>query len=387
MMISTTSLLDIPFDDPGTMNVRITLYFDDPVGRSIQIYGYEAPDDELFATSFNLHYEEARARFGLTMIDFEGQFITQGEADDLHICHDSRRPAWTSDQNRQIHEIYEELNIIITHMDIYHHGVLNIYFITTSVPLYTVIPTRNETPIDFFFTCGTKKTTFTSVIRMSLHCNYEQFMHHVWLSIVLRKQWKHVRETIRQQGFLAHDDLHLYLGPAIPFNDDDISILQLLCEYELPGEEDALGPEIPVMKYHAPFIKWSGSSSRVAFVNLLGDGIYPARGHLSIIVMPHPRFCQFWKTPQYHKQCIQKNYAQPPDVFDYWKFIHLMGVTWEIEHCDKMKRNAGGARLPVKGRVCRPLRNEYSRTRINEDAMPRFRMVTLKTIERRRQTP
>jgi hypothetical protein len=48
--------------------------------------------------------------------------------------------------------------------------------------------------------------------------------------------------------------------------------------------------------------------------------------------MPHPRFCQFWKTPAYYRQCIQRNYAMPPDVMDDRKFLHLVGVAWEVEH-------------------------------------------------------
>jgi hypothetical protein len=92
------------------------------------------------------------------MVHFQGQFVTRGEADDLHICHDSRRPAWLSDQNRQIRDIkdYYNTNIrdIIQSMKI---GIpLNRYFTATYAPLYPIIPRRNETAVDLFFTCWQK---------------------------------------------------------------------------------------------------------------------------------------------------------------------------------------------------------------------------------------
>jgi hypothetical protein len=83
-------------------------------------------------------------------------------------------------------------------------------------------------------------------------------------AIVMHKQWAHISEAIRPLGFFTRDDLQLHISPPMPYNRNDVITLQLLCEYELPSEDEEHEEAIPMMQYHAPSIKWSGSSSRVA---------------------------------------------------------------------------------------------------------------------------
>jgi hypothetical protein len=88
------------------------LYFDDR--RSIRISSCHVEENHLFGIDFKMQFDEARVMLPLMNVHFDGQMISQSEAEDLSDWFDSRRPQWVSDHQRQIRDINDDQQVFIS---------------------------------------------------------------------------------------------------------------------------------------------------------------------------------------------------------------------------------------------------------------------------------
>jgi hypothetical protein len=155
------------------------------------------------------------------------------------------------------------------------------------------------------------------IINVSLWCNYAQFMSLIGSNIKMRPQWGHIKDDIQAQGCITNTDLQLSLGPPMPYSIDDENILEAMCDSMEEGHT-----AVPILQYPVPAVNWAGSSSRIQFADLIGNNLYPKHGQLSIIIIRHPRFDVIWKSEAYFTECINRNYATPPEQMGYFKLLN-----------------------------------------------------------------